>query len=191
MKGLSKEQKSYLKKHVVELYQVYDAYGQPNRVYKPIMKELGKVVAYNVTPCKNGSHTLRNRSGHCIQCNSAYLAFQNRSDSPGVEYVAKTEKGHVIKIGFSKSVETRSESLNRTEYGGVNDWKIVGAIKSSKAGQIEHQVNLALAYYSKGLIYDHDGHKQETFETFDCDLELAFAELNRIGKMFDKNCTLL
>ena len=102
MKGLTQEQKRYLTKHGVELYQVYDAYRQPNRVYKPIMKETGKVVAFNVTPCKNGGHTLRNRSGHCIQCNSAYLAFQNRNDSAGVVYVAKTLKGGVIKVGFSK-----------------------------------------------------------------------------------------
>ena len=133
MKGLSEKQKTFLKKHGVELHQTYDAYGQPNRVYKPIMKKTGKVVAFNVTPCGNAAHTLRNRSGHCIQCNSAYLAFQNRSDSPGIVYVAKTNKGKVIKVGFSKSVEIRSKSLNRTAYGGFNDWQIIASIDSEKA----------------------------------------------------------
>ena len=140
MSNLNKEQLAFLKEHKVSSKFVFDAKGLKKSEYKEIMKDLNKLVAFNVTPCSKFGHTLRTRSGHCCQCNTAYLEFQKRNDSEGIVYIAKSLLGKIIKIGFTKSIQIRSESLNRTKYGGFNDWIIVYAIESKEAGKIENKI---------------------------------------------------
>ena len=177
---LTNEQLNFLEEHNVPLEKVFDAQDLTKKEYRARMKELDKSIAYNVTPCRKKGHTLRNRSGHCIQCNTAYLAFQKRNDSKGIVYIAKSNKGNIIKIGYSKSFDTRSESLNRTEYAGYSDWVIEFAIKSKKAGKIEHRICSALHEYSQKTHYEHDNHLQEANEIFNCPYELAVEELLEI-----------
>src|SRR5665811_560663 len=100
MEGLTKEQLDFLKEHKVHLKFVFDAQGMSKSVYRPIMKDLNKYIAFNVTPCNKYGHTLRTRSGHCCQCNTAHMAFQKRNDSIGVTYIGGTLTGNVIKVGF-------------------------------------------------------------------------------------------
>lgn len=168
MEGLTKEQLDFLKEHKVHLKFVFDAQGMSKSVYRPIMKDLNKYIAFNVTPCNKYGHTLRTRSGHCCQCNTAHMAFQKRNDSIGVTYIGGTLTGNVIKVGFTKAVEVRSESLNRTNYAGFNDWKILFALESKNAGRIESKTNSLLNSYVYSLEYEHDGHWQDSHETFHC-----------------------
>lgn len=177
---LTSEQLNFLEEHNVPFEKVFDAQGLTKKEYHARMKELHKSIAFNVTPCRKKGHTLRNRSGHCIQCNTAYLAFQKRNDSEGIVYIAKSNKGNIIKIGYSKSFDTRSESLNRTEYAGYSDWIIEFAIKSKKAGKIEHRISSALSDHSQKTHYEHDNHLQEATEIFNCRFELAVEELLEI-----------
>ncbi|MCX2680145.1 GIY-YIG nuclease family protein [Galbibacter sp. EGI 63066] len=173
MHGLTKEQINFLNEHRVHLKFVFNAKGMSKSKYRPIMKELNKYIAYNVTPCKKSGHTLRTRSGHCCQCNTAHMAFQKRNDSVGVTYIAGSLTGNVIKIGFTKAVEIRSESLNRTNYAGFNDWKVLFALKSKNAGRIETRANSLLNNYAFSLDYEHDGHWQDSHETFHCSYSKA------------------
>ena len=132
------------------------------------MKGLNKLVAYNVSPCQREGHTLRTRSGHCCQCNTATIAFQKRNDSSGIVYIAGSLTGEIVKIGFSKAVEVRTESLNRTKYAGYNDWKILFALNSKNAGRIETKSNSLLREYAFSTDYEHDGHWQDSNETYHC-----------------------
>lgn len=168
MDTLTREELAFLKKHKISLDQVFDAYGLSKLEYRKIMKEEGKIVAYNVTPCKKYSHTLRSRSGHCIQCKPARLQYQKRNDFAGIVYIAGTIQGKLIKVGFSDSIEKREESLNRTKYAGCEDWKILAAIRSSYAGQIENEIRPEINQYSHRSNYNHNGQEQESSETYSC-----------------------
>jgi hypothetical protein len=125
---------------------------------------------------------LRNRSGHCIQCNTAYLAFQKRHDSAGIVYIAGSQLGQVIKVGFTKAVQVRSESLNRTKYAGFQDWKILFGVKSDLAGNIETAANSYLNKHIYKFDYEHDGHEQESHETFLCSLSKSKSIIEYIIK---------
>lgn len=182
MKGLTKEHLAYLKQHNVALDRVFDSEGFPPSVYRPKMKSLGKLIAFNVSPCGNAGHTLKTRSGHCPQCNPAYLEFQKRKDSSGVVYIAGTRKGKIIKVGFSKALEVRDESINRTKYASYNDWTMLYAIHSPVAGQIENEIKMKLSQYSSEFVYEHDGHIQEAGETFTCSFSKVKAALVELCK---------
>jgi hypothetical protein len=168
MAELTKEQLDFLAKHNVSLKYVFDATGLSKTEYRPIMKELNKYIAFNVTPCNKSGHELRTRSGHCVQCNTAHLAFQKRNDSSGITYIAGSINGEVIKVGFTKAVEIRSKSLNRSNYAGYNDWEILFAIESGDAGRIETKANATLYKYAYSTDYEHDGHWQDSHETYHC-----------------------
>lgn len=173
MDELSREQLDFLAKHNVELKYVFNAKGMSKVEYRQIMKELNKYIAFNVTPCNNSGHTLRSRSGHCVQCNTAALAFQKRNDAAGITYIAGSILGRVIKIGFTKAVEIRAKSLNSSNYAGFNDWEILFAITSENAGRIETKANSALRKYVFSTDYDHDGHWQDAHETYLCSFSNA------------------
>jgi hypothetical protein len=173
MNVLSKEQIEFLKSQKIDLKYLFNAQGYSKKEYKKIMKELNKSIAFNVTPCKRGGHTLRTRSGHCCQCNTATIAYQQRSEASGIVYVAGSLKGELIKIGFSKALEVRSESLNRTYYAGFKDWEILFAINSDKAGEIENLANSCLHKYALSFDYFKDNHWQDSSETYKCSYSKA------------------
>ena len=168
MAGITSEQIRFLKEQDIHPKYVFDAEGLSKSEYRVIMKELNKLVAYNVSPCQREGHTLRTRSGHCCQCNTATIAFQKRNDSSGIVYIAGSLTGEIVKIGFSKAVEVRTESLNRTKYAGYNDWKILFALNSKNAGRIETKSNSLLREYAFSTDYEHDGHWQDSNETYHC-----------------------
>lgn len=187
---LSQSQLRFLDKHNVPLEKLFDAKGLKKKEYRTKMKELNKAVAFNVVPCRKEGHTLRSRSGHCVQCNTAYLAFQKRNDSKGIVYIAESIRGNIIKVGYSKSFKTRSESLNRTEYAGFSDWIIKFAVESKKAGKIEHKISAVLNQYSQNIEYEHDNHLQRATEIYNCSYHLAKEELLKICEKDNLNYSI-
>lgn len=173
MEELTQEQLDFLKAQNIHLKYVFNAKGLSKSDYRVIMKELNKLVAYNVAPCQKDGHTLRTRSGHCCQCNTANIEFQKRNDSAGIVYIAASKLGQLVKIGFSKAVEVRAKSLNTTKYAGFYDWEILYAIKSDNAGRIETKSNSLLREYAFSLNYDHDNHWQDSHETYHCSYSKA------------------
>lgn len=173
MKGLTSNQIRFLKEQNIHPKYVFDAQGLSPSEYRVIMKELNKLIAYNVTPCQKEGHTLRTRAGHCCQCDTAKIEFLKRNDSAGIVYIAGSLFGQVIKIGFSKAVEVRAESLNRTKYAGFNDWEILYALRSEDAGRIETKSNSLLHRYAYPLDYEHDGQWQDSYETYHCSYSKA------------------
>lgn len=180
MAGLTFEQIRFLKEQNIHPKYVFDAEGLSKSEYRVIMKELNKLIAYNVSPCQREGHTLRTRSGHCCQCNTAAIGFQKRNDSAGIVYIAGTLVGEVVKIGFSKAVEVRSESLNRTKYAGFQDWKVLYALRSDNAGRIENKANSLLHQYALSTGYHHDGHWVDSSETYHCAYSKAKEFIERV-----------
>lgn len=168
MNQLSQEQINFLNEQKIDLKYVFNANNLKKDEYRRIMKDLNKFIAFNVTACKAKGHTLRTRSGHCCQCDTSKIEFQKRADSKGIAYLAASLQGEIIKIGFTKAIEVRSESLNRTKYANLSDWEILFAIESESAGRIENLANSELSKYFFSINYDHENHSQESYETFHC-----------------------
>lgn len=167
---LTREQLLFLHSQGLSKEDTFDALEMTQSTYYPIMKRTNKLIAYNTKPCKNG-HTMRTRSGHCPQCNTAYLRFSQRSNEGGFVYVAISKRGELCKIGFTHAIGIREESLNRTYYADFNDWVIRFAIKSEYAGKIEELVKMRLYQYSYQLEYSHDGKIQIATELLNCDFK--------------------
>lgn len=184
-KNLSKSQKDFLKFHNIELKYVFNAKGFSRIEYRMLMRQLNKHIAFNVTPCQKDGHTLRTRSGHCCQCNTATLSFQKRHYSSGVVYLAGSSIGKIIKVGYTKGLEIRAESLNRTRYAALKDWEILFGIWSENAGKIESEVNSKLIKYSYKIQYNKDNHWLDTSETYVCSYSKAREFIFDVLKKYD------
>ncbi len=187
---LNSDQIQFLKEHQIHPKYLFNAEGLSKSEYRVYMKELNKLIAYNVSPCQKEGHTLRTRSGHCCQCNTATIAYQKRNDSGGIVYIAGSLSGELIKIGFSKAVEVREESLNRTKYAGFSDWKLLYALKSEKAGQIETKSNSLLHKYSFSTDYNHDGNWHDSSETYKCAYSKAKEFVETAFKLINNNVSI-
>ena len=168
MGELTKEQEEFLKQHNIPKELIFDASGLSKTEYHSRMKEQGKIIAFNVTPCSSSGHSLRTRNGHCIQCDTSKIAFIKRAISLGIIYIAGSIKGQLIKIGYSQNKAVREDSLNRTKYGGFDDWRILFSAQSINASEIEHLSQSSLKRYGMSNKYEHENHLQEAYELFSC-----------------------
>lgn len=144
MTELTKEQTTFLTKHNTAVGSVFDATGLGKNDYRKLMKDLGKTVAIGVTPCKKGNHAMRTRSGHCIQCNPASLAFQKRHSMNGYVYIAGSLELSVIKVGLASDVEERMKSLNRLNYAGLAIGNVFFGLRRPKLVRLNLTRMLAL-----------------------------------------------
>ncbi len=177
MARLSKVQLTFLKEQDIPLSRVFDATGVGPKKghYRPVMSDLQLWVAYNVTPCKENAHTLRDRAGNCVQCNPACLGFMRRYDEPGDVYVAYSINGRLTKIGTSKNPPERVSHLNSYIYGGVSDWRLRYSRSFENAGRVEFLSQQRLDAQRVAATYEKNGRVIECQELFRCDVETAIA----------------
>jgi hypothetical protein len=178
----------FINEHGIGEEELFDATGLSRQEYHQLMVEQNKIIAYGVEPCAKG-HSLRTRSGHCVHCDSARLAFIRRHSADGQVYVAGSLLGEVIKIGSTSGKATRQESLNRTKYGGYDDWEILCTLSCSNSGEIEIQIGQILSKYKASRKYAHDGKDQSTYELFTCSYTTAIAALKQIMTRYPKIAT--
>lgn len=180
MAKLTSEQIKFLEHHKIALSKAYDAKRSSHAVYGPIMRALGLEVAYNVTPCQNGGHELRTRSGHCIVCKPANLSYQNRHSAQANIYVAWSRRSGIVKIGFSNDIQIREQALNSYEYGGQRDWEIVFHVFCKKAGKIEATAQGFLAPYSvSNLTYWKNDSLIDCRELFQCEIAVGIQAVEK------------
>jgi len=179
---LTEEQSIFLIKHDIPETLTFNALGLSKKEYHSRMKSEEKIIAYNVTPCKSNGHTLRTRNGHCIQCDTAKIAYAKRNISYGTIYIAGSLEGELIKIGYTQKSSIRIESLNRTKYADRNDWEILYSSTSIKAAEIENYAHLNLKRYTFTESYAHDHKMQKTREIFKCSYGKAKEAIEEIVK---------
>lgn len=139
------------------------------------MKDAGYRFAYGVSPCKASGHTLRTRSWHCLHCNPASYAFQERHFNKGYVYVAFSNRLNLIKIGTCSNIKSRNKSLRSQNYGGTNDWQIsLYTFFEEDAGKIEALVQSELKPYFVSKNYLRDGFKKISYEIFNYGVEAAW-----------------
>jgi len=180
MLQLTKEQLEFLDHHKIPLSSVFDATGLAKKDYRPLMKNLDKAIAIGVTPCRKEGHVLRLRTGHCVICNPQALAHFHRHHKNSYVYVAASKNGRKLKVGFTKDISVREDSLNRTNYANFTDWKIIYYIHCENAGKIESEIQKKLsAFYSPGE-YQKEGRTVACYELFQCDYKTVKDKIDEI-----------
>ncbi len=136
---LTEDEKEFLKKHNLSPSDFYDARGETAKVYHDKAKMVG--CHFVINNCQYG-HRLKGRSGHCIVCNPARIAFQKRDSKGGVVYVAVS--GKYCKVGVTdEKNKTKKESLDDREYrlnseggyAGRTGWRTIKAWIIEKNGR--------------------------------------------------------
>lgn len=171
MAKLSDDQKRFLSSQNIPYDAVFDATGMAKANYQAAMKAEGKLFAYGVSPCGAGGHSLRTRSGHCIQCDTAKISYILRHYSSGYVYVAGSLSKKVLKVGTTTYIQQRQQTLSKEGYGGATDWKILAKVECKNAGQIEKNVQARLSKWSVPGEYYKGWDLQSCYELFRCDFE--------------------
>lgn len=188
MARLTKEQLDFIKRMELMPDDLFDASGLRPAEWKHQMKQTGKLVAFGVTPCQAKGHSLRTRSGHCVQCNTAVLAYHKRYSKSGDVYLAWSPRGMIAKIGSATDADVRLKSLIDARYGGQKDWSLELIYECIEAGRLESLTHKLLRNYSlRGLTYSRDGRQQECTELFRCTLKQAKAALEKAVQELNKS----
>ena len=178
MTKLTKLQKEYISRHNIPISWMFDASGLTRRRYHDLMKLEDKYFAYGVVPCKNG-HSLRTRSGDCIQCFPASIRFQMRYFEVAYVYIAGSKQLKLIKIGSSKDPENRIyiANLDGHEYAGASDWRLLFSMYVRQAGKIETDVHSQLRPFQRQISFCRNGTKQTATECYSCSYQKAYFNL--------------
>jgi hypothetical protein len=154
---------------------MFDGSGRRTKDWKALMSENGKKFAFGVGPCRVG-HTLKNRHGHCIQCDTSDIAFTRRPAATARLYILGSLEGRCIKIGSSNDdLDHRVANLRSQSYNGRRDWQLLAAtLPLANAGRIELAVQTALAVYRiGGGSSNRAGVAQASKEAFACGFIVA------------------
>ena len=184
MVSLTSKQLAFLDSQGVPVSRVFDASGMSRAKYQTVMKELGKDIAIGVTPCRKAGHTMRMRAGHCVQCGTHNLAFQQRYEKSNTLYVASSASSNILKIGVTNDARKREDNLNTSGYGGISDWKMVFHFECDRAGRMEHRVQDALAGYRVSKTYEKEGNLVDCQELFSCSIAAAIGICKNVALAF-------
>lgn len=180
---LTQTERAFLNGQTIPIDLVFDARGMAKELYKVASKDLGCILIIG-SPCKASGHRLRTRSGHCAQCNTAVIAFQQRSSADGFVYVMHSPRSGLTKVGSSLDIWKRREQLRAERYAGANDWEVYATAKAPEMGKLEFAVHGRLKTFVKAVPYEKEGRGQLAGECFSCSPAVAISELVEIaGKL--------
>jgi hypothetical protein len=181
MTQLTEDQKLFLNSKGVIDSEIFDATNLKKSEYSKIMRELDYKVAYGVTPCAKGNHSLRDRNGNCLQCNPLILAYAKNHNDGGYVYIALSKNSKLIKIGSTSNITKRGATLKEHQYGSQSDWEIAHyTYVDKKRGAIEKEIQTLLKEHYVVSHYFKNGVKQSTYEIFNCSVKKAISILNDV-----------
>ena len=183
MAMLTPTQLEFLRAQGVPLSKAFDASGMSRSAYQAEMEPLGMEVAFGVSSCKAGGHSLKTRSGHCPQCGTHHLAFLRRYDGSGAVYTAHSPKTGLVKVGTAESPHLRMGNLNSYGYGGANDWRVVTTVQcASRAGKVEFLAHRKLLSHQVSRTYTKTYRTVSCQELFSCPAAVASAAVEQARK---------
>ena len=159
---------AFLASQKILVSHLYDARGRAATSWGDDARAAGKLFGLS-EPCIRG-HRLRNRSGHCIQCDTSRIAYIRRNSSPGIVYVAVSKSAKLIKIGSCADIDQRLRNLKYQEYAGTSDWEAIAWSKSPAIGKIEFEIHSQLSDIAVERKYLKDGRTQISREVFQYDV---------------------
>ncbi len=183
MSKLTANQRMFFKRHKVSLSLVFDASGLSKAQRLSLMEQLDKKFYYGGERCSAAGHTLRSKAGHCIECDTAKIAFQLRSSQSGYVYIAYSDRGQCAKIGItSAGPKERVAFLASSGYANCADWRLIESVHlTSNAGAKEFQIHSLLEPFQRGVVYEkQDGVEVECREVFFCELAQALSAYDRV-----------
>ncbi|MBE0580520.1 GIY-YIG nuclease family protein [Devosia sp.] len=178
---LTETEKSFLQSQGLSESDVYDARGQSSASWKAGVRVAGLSVVLG-SPCNNGGHRLRTRSGHCVQCDTSKLSYQKRHHSEGYVYIAGSQKAQVIKVGTAVDIDQRERNLRGQSYAGISDWTMLFSVKVDAGGKIEGEVLRDLNRIAISRAYEKDGRQQDAGEVLRTDFTTALNAMFRALK---------
>ena len=129
---------AFLKSQNLTADDVYDGRYQSAARWKAGVRVAGLALVLGAA-CSRGGHRLRTRSGHCAQCDTRNIAYQDRHHSPGYVYIAGSLSAKLLKIGIAVDVEQRKRNLRHQAYGGIHDWEMLFYAKVENRGKVERE----------------------------------------------------
>ena len=170
---LTEIQKNFIKENQIYSKQVFDIHGMAKKNYQQHMLSVDKIIGVGANPCRTLGHTLKMLSGHCPQCNKHHVQFTLRWFNDKYVYLAFSSEKKLIKIGITDNILKRELSLNDTNYGNINDWKIIESEFVKKAGQVEAKIQKQLLNYRVYRKFWKQNKIVRSSEIFKCSIETA------------------
>ena len=181
---MNEEQLDFINHHKIDILKCLDVKGSIlTKDLKLYMKIYDFYFAYNCSPCKR-DHTIKNRLGQCIFCNTQAIAIHLREHGKGNLYIAASRWGKWIKIGCTTNYEKREKYLNEYKgYGFKADWKILAVAKVDEMGVREREVHYKLEKYREyGIQYYRGKELKRSNELFRCNYEKAYEVMQEFCK---------
>ena len=94
---------AFISRHDISIEEIFDVRGLPGSRWKQDSKEREIPFVYG-NACYNGGHRLKNRSGHCIQCDTARIRFIRRETETADLYIAVASNGALFKVGVARDL---------------------------------------------------------------------------------------
>lgn len=169
MGQLTDRQRAFLVSQGISESDVFDATGLSSKDWKKQIREAGLYFAFGTVPCAKAGHTLRERYGHCIECETKYIAFCTRKRTKARVYIAGSLKTQQIKVGLATDIDGRLNNLRFQSYGSADDWQMLAATKPvADAGKIEEAAQAKLDRFRTVGYSDRSGTAQASKEAFCC-----------------------
>jgi len=180
---MNKELEDFISFHKLDIKDFFNANGRPVSSCYNEMKSKDKLFAYNTTSCSNYGHTIRDRHGHCIVCNTANIEYSLRPKRIGFIYIACSLRKEITKVGMTTQlIKTRVTKINSSRVGNTDDWVILNSVKCAKANPIELLIHKELEKYQvKGNLYG----KTESKKIFRCSYQKAKELLDNVLRAND------
>jgi hypothetical protein len=145
----------------------------PNPKYQKIMDDLGFIAAIGVTPCQRNRHAVRDKHGHCLQCDVKTLVYAARYHAEASVYIAYSGAKTLVKIGLAGIAKDRVLSLNSYSYGGATDWVLFRQWKRENVGRVENDAHKILQDFQVAGTYLKNGSNILCQEIFNCTVDQA------------------
>lgn len=175
----TKDQQQFLDHHKIPSSQVLDGSVHSKDAIQKLMKEGDYVVVVGVKPCEKAKHTMRLKSGHCVQCNPQNLGFRGNFYRPGSVYILHSQATKLVKVGStSQGLNERVKKLNAVRYGRTSDWTMIANQEFNEAGLVEFAIHSALRAHRVTGSYDGQSRDGECHEIFNCSTSVALAALH-------------
>ena len=178
--ALSEDQMDFLLRVQVPFDRLFNATGLTKAEYHDQMKDADLWVAFGVTPCREEGHTLRVRSGHCVQCKPAVLSFQNRHNAQAYVYIAHSSRRHYVKVGSATTPAERIRNLNSLRYGQIDDWRLIQAFQCQAAGEVEFLAHRKLSLHHAPRRNSDAAWSLAAMELFSCEPKVAIEAVQSV-----------
>jgi hypothetical protein len=171
-------QQKFLDQHKIPTSLVMDGTGLKGKALKQLMTDGNYLVAVCTTPCAAAGHTMKMKSGHCVQCNPQNIGFRANFYRPGSVYILQSKATKLIKVGSTGApLDERVKKLNAVRYGRTDDWTLFASQEFDEAGKIEFSMQAVLRAHREISHYEGQSRDGECHEIFNCSAKFALAAL--------------